>query len=62
MVAAEAVALTTLYVLVLLLPIVILVGVVIWGWAHDTLRESPQEAIDREFERIVQRLSKTDPK
>ena len=50
----------TLFVSVLLLPIVILVALVIWGWAHDTLRESPQEKIDHEFERIARRLRDPD--
>ena len=46
-----------LFVSVLLLPFVIMLGLLIWGWTHDTLRESSQEKTDREFERIAGRLS-----
>ena len=51
----------TLFLLVRLLPTLFFVGVVIWGKAYDTPRESPQEEFGRKFERIIQRLSKTDP-
>ncbi len=27
-----------------------------WGWSRGTVRESPQERIDREFEAIVRRF------
>ncbi len=49
-----------LFVSVLLLPFAIVVGLVMWGWTHDTLRESSQEKTDREFERIARRLSNPD--
>ena len=57
---AVTIMLLTLFVLVLLLPIPILVGLLIWGGTHDTLCDSPQEKIDHEFERIVRRLRASD--
>jgi len=35
----------------------IVLWAVAWAWANDALRDSPQERIDHEFERIARRLS-----
>lgn len=37
---------------------VIVLGAFGWGWRRGTLRETDQEKIDREFERIVSRYGR----
>ena len=35
----------------------IVLGAFAWGWANDTLAETPQERFDHQFELIVRQLS-----
>jgi len=39
-----------------LLPSMIILVIILWGWRHGTLRATPQERNDWEFERIVRRI------
>lgn len=43
-------------VILVVAPVLTIVTSVAWGWRNGTLVESPQERIDREFERIVRRI------
>ena len=36
----------------------IVLGAFAWGWANDTLVETPQERFDHKFELIVRHLSR----
>ena len=36
----------------------IVLGAVGWGWSRDTLRETEQERIDREFHRIMEKFDR----
>ncbi len=39
-----------------LLPSMTILVIILWGWRHGTLRETPQERNDWEFEQIVRRI------
>ena len=36
--------------------LLIVSGMLAWGWANGTLYESPEEKVNRQFELIVRRL------